>query len=173
MPGPSTLPSPLGELVFRPEREDDAGFRYRLFRRSRGPEWDQAGLPPELLEQIMQHQFHAQTVGYRDQFPQAAFDIIELDGAPIGRLVVDRPGGRLHLVDIAVLPEHRGQGLGGGILRALLDEAAAAGVPVRLEVSSENEPSLSLYLRLGFRETARNEMYLQMEWRAAWRLSRR
>ncbi len=167
MPGLSTLSSPLGELVFRPEREDDAGFRYFLFRRSRGPEWDMVPIEPAVLEQIMRHQFHAQTVGYLDQFPQAAFDIIELDGEPIGRLVVDRPGERLHLVDIALLPEHRGQGLGEAILRALLDEAAAAGAPVRLEVSSGNDPSLRLYERLGFRQVDQTPFYLRMEWRAA------
>ena len=35
-----------------------------------------------------------------------------------------------------------------------MDEAAAAGVPVRLEVASSNDPSVRLYQRLGFRRDA-------------------
>ena len=166
MPGPANLPSPLGELTLRPEREADAAFRYALFRRSRGPEWDQAPFPEALLEQIMRHQFMAQTVGYRDQFPQAAFDIVELDGAPVGRMVVDRPGEEIHLVDVAITPERRGQGLGGVLLRALTEEAVAAGVPVRLQVASSNDPSYRLYLRHGFRQVAETPMHIEMEWRA-------
>jgi len=164
VPGPTSLPSPLGELTFRPERAEDADFRYALFRRSRGPEWDQAPIEPALLEQIMRHQFQAQSVGYSGQFPQAAFEIIELEGEPIGRIVIDRPGDQIHLVDLAIVPARRGQGAGEAIMRALMGEAAAAGVPVRLEVASSNDPSFRLYQRLGFRQTAETPMYLAMEW---------
>ncbi len=97
----------------------------------------------------------------------AAFDILELDGEPVGRMVVDRPGDQVHLVDVAIVPERRGRGLGVAILRALMDEAAAAGQPIRLEVASSNDPSLRLYRRLGFREIAETPMHLSMEWRAA------
>ena len=62
----------------------------------------------------MRQQFHAQTVSYREQFPAAAFDIIELDGEPIGRMVVDRPGDQMHLVDIAIVPERARPGAGRG-----------------------------------------------------------
>lgn len=165
MPQPVTVPSPLGDLVLRTEREDDADFRLELFKGSRAPEWYMIQWEPNLLEQIMRQQFHAQTGSYAQQFPHARFDIIELDGQPIGRIVVDRPDDQVHLVDLAIAPDRRGRGLGEAILRALMAEAEAAGRPVRLEVASSNDPSMRLYHRLGFRQVDETPLYIAMEWR--------
>ena len=100
------------------------------------------------------------------QFPRARFDIIELGGERIGRIVVDRPGHELLIVDQAIVPQMRGKGLGTAIMRSLMDEAAAANIPVRLTVGSSNDPSLRLYQRLGFTETGAVPMYVEMEWNA-------
>lgn len=159
------IPSPLGKLRLRPERDGDEDFRFDLFCNSRPPEWQMAGFDPNLLRHLMRHQFQAQTVSYRAQFPSARFDIIELDRAPIGRIVVDRTGGFIHIIDQAVVPELRGRGIGTSIMASLMDEAAQGGIPVRLKVASDNDPSMRLYLRLGFTVIDRTEMYLEMEWR--------
>ena len=152
--------SPAGLLDLRPEHDDDREFRYRLFCDSRQPEF--ALLPPP----VYQHQFHAQTTGYRGQFPQARFDIIELAGKCIGRIVVDRPGTMMHIVDQALVPMLRGRGIGTAIMRVLMDEAQAAGLPVRLEVASENDPAYRLYQRLGFVPIESSPFYMRLEWRA-------
>jgi ribosomal protein S18 acetylase RimI-like enzyme len=160
---PPEIPSPAGAVRLRPEREEDRDFRYRLFCDSRQPEFALL-LPPDVFQQVMAHQFRAQTVGYRQQFPQARFDIIELGGRPIGRIVVDRPGDRLHVIDQAIVPELRGRGIGTAIMRALMDEAAALRVPVTLEVASSNDPSMRLYLRLGFVPTETTQLYIELAW---------
>jgi len=161
--------SPLGALRLRPERDDDRDFRFRLFVDSRLPEFAllarQVG--PAAYDEIMRMQFQAQTVSYRAQFPQARFDIIELDEASIGRIVVDRPGAEVHIVDQAVVPALRNRGIGTAVMRALMDEAAAAGLPVRLKVASSNDPSMQLYLRLGFVPIETAPLYIEMEWQAA------
>ena len=161
-----TIPSPLGPITLRPEREDDQAFRYELFRVSRPPEWDMVQLDPQLREQLDRHQFAAQTTSYRTQFAKARFDIIELGGERIGRIVVDRPGNELHIVDQAIVPHMRNKGLGTAMMRVLMDEAARAGIPVRLTVASSNDPSLRLYQRLGFVETGAVPMYVEMHWNA-------
>ena len=158
------IASPVGPLHLRPECDDDRGFRYQLFCDSRQPEF--ALLPPPVYQQVMAHQFHAQTVGYRGQFPQARFDIIELAGERIGRIVVDRSGTMMHIVDQAIVPTLRGRGIGTAIMRALMDEAQAAGLPVRLEVASENDPSFRLYQRLGFVPIETYPFYMRLEWRS-------
>ncbi|WP_442581708.1 GNAT family N-acetyltransferase [Mesorhizobium sp. ASY16-5R] len=158
------IPSPLGKLRLRPEGPRDQDFRFELFRNSRPPEWQMTGFEPSLLQQIMRQQFHAQTVSYRAQFPKARFDIIELDRIPIGRIVVDRPGACIHIVDQAIVPELRGRGIGTSIMTNLMNEAVRGEMPVRLKVSSDNDPSMRLYLRLGFEVTETNPMYLEMEW---------
>jgi len=62
------------------------------------------------------------------------------------------------------LPDHRGAGIGGAILRSLLAEAAAAGKPVRIHVERLN-PARRLYERLGFLPVADKGVYVMMEWR--------
>jgi ribosomal protein S18 acetylase RimI-like enzyme len=157
----------FGALQLRPERAEDRDFRLRLFFDSRLPEFAllERSVGAATYQQIMRMQFEAQTVSYRTNFPRARFDIIELDGRAIGRIVVDRPGGMIHIVDQAVTPPLRNRGIGSAIMRALMDEAATAGLPVRLKVASSNDPSMRLYLRLGFEPIETTPLYLDMEWR--------
>lgn len=159
------IPSPRGLLHLRPERDGDRDFRYRLFCESRPPEWEMVQIEPQLREQLMRQQFGAQTESYMTQFPKARFDIIELDGEPIGRIVVDRPGDRLDIVDQAIVRRLRNNGLGTAIMRSLLAEAGTQKQSVRLMVGSSNDPSLRLYLRLGFVPIESTPMYIAMEWR--------
>ena len=166
MRGALEVPSPMGTVRLRPERDDDADFRYRLFCDSRPPEFALL-LPPSVFEQIMRMQFQAQTTSYRAEFPRARFDIIELADRPIGRIVVDRPCSMVHIVDQAIIPELRGQGIGTAIMRTLMDEAGRMGVPVRLKVASSNDPSMRLYLRLGFVPIKTVPLYVELEWKAA------
>jgi ribosomal protein S18 acetylase RimI-like enzyme len=160
---PIDMSSPDGPVRLRPERDDDRDFRYRLFCDSRQPQFALL-LPPPAYQQVMAHQFNAQTVSYRGEFPRARFDIIELAGRPIGRIVVDRPGTMLHIVDQAIIPELRNRGIGSAIMRALMDEAAAAGLPVRLKVASASDPAMRLYLRLGFVPIDDVPLYIELEW---------
>ena len=159
------IPSPHGVLRLAPEAPEDADFRYRLFCDSRLPEWYRVELPPEVRAQLMRHQFAAQTMTYRQRFPAARHDIIWLADERIGRIVVNRPGDQVHIVDHAIVPALRNQGIGTTIMRALMDEAATASLPVRLKVASSNDPSLRLYLRLGFTPIAEVPAYIELEWR--------
>lgn len=156
-----------GVLRLRPERDDDHDFRYRLFCDSRLPEWYAAPLDPAVRARVMEHQFRAQTETYAARFPRARFDIIELGGERIGRIVVNRPGPHLHLVDHNIVPAQRNKGIGTAIMHALMDEARGAGIPFRLKVASSNDPSLRLYLRLGFKPIEEIPAYIELEWKAA------
>lgn len=154
-------------FALRPETEADAPFRLALFRASRGPGWDQVPLPAEMLAKLMEQQFHAQTQGYRAAYPQARLEIVTIHAAPIGRLATDRAADGLRLIDIAIVPERRGQGVGGAILRALMDEAAAAGSQVILQVARDNLAAQRLYHRSGFVMTEANDTHLTLCWPAS------
>jgi len=158
--------SPLGPLRLRPERAEDDGFRFTLFCQSRTSDFAQLSLDAAALEQLMRFQFQGQTLSYRANFPDADFDIIEFDGAPIGRIVVDRSDSALHLVDQALTPALRGRGLGNAIMTALLHEAAGNALPVRLSVDPGNAAALRLYRRLGFVPIRTDLHAIAMEWRA-------
>ena len=55
---------------------------------------------------------------------------------------------------IAVLPEHRGVGLGAWILTTLLDRIADEAPPEAFVTLLADEPGRGLYARFGFSETA-------------------
>ncbi|HEX8663401.1 MAG TPA: GNAT family N-acetyltransferase [Beijerinckiaceae bacterium] len=160
------IPSPLGLLRLRSEEPRDQDFRFRLFCDSRLPEWYRVCLEPAVREALMRMQFESQTTTYAQRFPRARFDIIELEGEPIGRIVVNRPGPFIHIVDHAIVPSLRNRGLGTAIMLALMDEAAAASIPMRLKVADANDPSLKLYRRLGFTPIEEAPFYIELEWTA-------
>ena len=73
-------------------------------------------------------------------------------------------GGMLITVDegqitnIAVHPEHRGQGLGLAIVQALIKHAKAEHLAtITLEVRVSNTPAISLYRKVGFAEVGRRK----------------
>ena len=154
----------IGPVLLRPEQEGDQPFRFALFCCSRPPEWSRVTLAPDMRDALMRHQFAAQTASYLHQFPNARFDIIEREGAPIGRIVVDRHTASIHIVDLAIVPSRRGRGIGTAIMHALIAEAADRNVPIHLEVGDSNDPSLRLYLRLGFVPIEELPLYIRLAW---------
>lgn len=69
-------------------------------------------------------------------------------------------GDEVHILNLAVDPDHRRRGIGRALLAHVLDEAAAAGARVAtLEVRRGNEAAASLYRRHGFTETGVRRNY--------------
>ena len=62
-------------------------------------------------------------------------------------------------MDIALLPEYRNGGIGSGLLRELLEEAAATSRRLTIHVERYN-PALRLYRRLGFEPVGETGVYL-------------
>jgi GNAT superfamily N-acetyltransferase len=120
------------------------------------------GWPAEMLAAFLEQQRRAQAMHYRAAFADAAWLIVESGGAPVGRLYTDERPASVHLIDIALLPEWRGRGLGGAILADLIADAAARGLAVSLQVEKVN-PARRLYERLGFRTLADNGPHDWME----------
>jgi len=150
--------------TLRPERPADAEFLFHVFVHSRASALAQLDWDDPARDALLRMQFRAQHRAYRAQFPNARFDVIECDATPIGRLIVDRRERAIHVVDVVLLPEHRGQGIGTSLLSALLAEATANGQPVTLRVDRDNR-ARSLYRRLGFATESEDAIYAAMAWR--------
>jgi ribosomal protein S18 acetylase RimI-like enzyme len=144
----------------RPQTEADSEFLLRLYAGTRADLL--SALPPELGGQILRQQFQTQLAHYKATFPAARYDLITVAGAAVGRLYVNRSEAELRILDITLLPEHRGQGLGTQILGTLLEEAGTAGLPIRLHVERKN-PAVRLYQRLDFLLLADEGIYFLME----------
>jgi ribosomal protein S18 acetylase RimI-like enzyme len=88
--------------------------------------------------------------------------VVLIDREPAGRLYLNRGDSEIRIVDIALLPEHRGKGVGSALLRDLLAEADAHGKRVTIHVERMN-PALRLYERLGFSVAEDKGVYLFLE----------
>ncbi len=150
-------------ITSRPIREDDRPFLSRLYASTRREELEVAPWTEEQKREFLQSQFDVQHKYYMEHFPQAEFSIIEMGGQPVGRIYIDRRQDEIRLVDIALLPDYRGQGLGGSLMRDVLEEGQKAAKPVRIHVE-HNNPAMRLYNRLGFRRIDDNGIYHLMEW---------
>ena len=150
----------------RAETESDAEFRFELFCRSRTASEDFSFLDAATRQTLLRQQFAGQNMSYRANFPNARREIIELDDLPIGGITINRGTDAIVIVDIAILPERRGLGIGSSLLREACDAARADGIAVRLSVLSSNDGALRLYRRLGFTPVARSAIRLELEWRA-------
>jgi ribosomal protein S18 acetylase RimI-like enzyme len=151
------------ELTTRPVEPADRDFLVRVYGSTRADELAPLPWDDEQKLAFVIQQFTAQDADYRQRYPAAEFLVIERDGVPIGRMYTTRlDDGELRLIDLALLREHRGAGIGSTLLGALLDEADREGLMVSLHVEHWN-PAIVLYERLGFRRAGSNEVYVRME----------
>ena len=118
----------------------------------------------EQKDAFLTQQFNAQHDFYHEQFPVADYLVVEQEETAIGRIYLDRGAEVLRLIDIALIPEARNQGLGQDLLLDLLDEAQAARLPIRIHVEQYN-PAMRLYLRLGFVPIEDKGVYQLLQWR--------
>ncbi len=119
--------------------------------------WDDAE-----KDAFLRMQFDAQDTWWRENYADTTYDVVEVDGEPAGRLYVHRGEREIRIVDIALLPEHRGSGIGTSLLHDLLAEADALGKSVTIHVERLN-PALRLYERLGFALAEDKGVYLFLE----------
>jgi len=151
-------------ISLRPIRPDDEPLLYQLYASTREAEMALTGWTPEEVEAFLRMQFHAQHSHYMQYPPTCYFNVIELDGMPIGRIYTAEWDEDVRLIEITLLPEYRNRGIGTRLIRDVMERARALGKPVRLHVEPFN-PARRLYERLGFTTLEERGFNLFMEWR--------
>jgi len=139
-----------GGVRLRAETESDLPFLLALYRSTREQELSLTDWTEEQKAAFVGMQFAAQRQHYRGAYAGARFDIVERDETPIGRLYVHERPAEIRIMDIAIAPEARNQGIGAALLRQVLEEAASSQRRVTIHVERHN-PARRLYERLGFR----------------------
>lgn len=118
---------------------------------------------PAQKDVFLRSQYAAQDRFYRENYPGAVFEVILLDEKPAGRLYIHRRADEIRVMDITLLPEFRGRGIGTKLLQQVLDEGRAGNLPVTIHVERFN-PALHWYERLGFRLAEDKGVYLFLKW---------
>jgi len=138
-------------FTLRPAQEADVRFLLRLREIAMDPLHRQAGVfqtPAEMEERVRSHWDEAR--------------VIEIDGRPVGLWKLWRQPEVWWILQVQLMPEVQGRGIGAALISGLMDEARSAGVALKLKVLSIN-PARRLYERLGFVIVGEDEHGLEMQ----------
>jgi ribosomal protein S18 acetylase RimI-like enzyme len=140
--------------ALRPVVAADEDLLLQVFASTRAEELALSGWDAATCDAFVRQQCQAQRLHYQRHWPDAEHTVIERltdQGVrqPVGRLWLNRGEKLIHVLDIAILSECRGQGLGGAVMASLVAEGAASGRTVSIYVETHN-PARRLYERLGF-----------------------
>jgi ribosomal protein S18 acetylase RimI-like enzyme len=150
-------------IRYRAATPDDVPFFLYLYATTRIDEMNLVPWTDEQKAAFLQQQFFAQKAHYDEYYVDCQFLVIEMDGERIGRLYIDRDEQEIAIIDIALLPQFRGRGIGRMLMQEILDEARDTGKAVRIYVEHFN-PARHLYDRLGFEHVDTNGVYHLMRW---------
>lgn len=148
-------------LVTRQAAPSDEPFLRDLYACVRWPEL--VDVPWSVAEKraFCDMQYTLQDRYYREQFPDTEWLIVVERGLPVGRIYIARASDEITILDIALLPEARGRGLGTRLMRDVLDEADRTQRRVSLFTEPDN-PARRLYTRLGFVAREASDMQVEM-----------
>jgi ribosomal protein S18 acetylase RimI-like enzyme len=116
---------------------------------------------------VVERQFGAWDIEAQRQFFEKkwatlTYQKVLIGGQFGGALAIDRGADQITVSEILIAPEFQGQRIGTEIVLDVLKSAAAGQLPIKLQVLHQNR-AMSLYKRLGFVETGRNETHVLME----------
>lgn len=149
-------------FTLRSANADDVAFLQEVYASTRADELTQLPWNEAQRSAFIRMQFTAQRQHYLKNYPHARQDLILVGDKPVGRLYVNRGEQEIHIIDITVLPEHRGQGIGSSILKSLIEESTEAHKSTTVYVESFN-PSRRLFERLAFEEIETDGINLLLE----------
>ncbi|MBS1792006.1 MAG: GNAT family N-acetyltransferase [Acidobacteria bacterium] len=143
-----------------PEDED---FLVAVYGSTRQQELAMVPWTEEQKEAFVRFQLKAQLAHYQNEYPNAEYSIILFDDQPVGRLYIDRREDDLRIMDITLLPEHRGKGISSPIIRHLMDEASVLEkrLSINLDKLSQSQP---IFEHFGFNPAEDSGFHVLYAW---------
>jgi len=153
----------ISGISFKAMSNKDVAFLCKLYCTTRWDEVMQAPWDDKQRHKFLQQQFEAQHKHYQSHYPRSEYLIIQQNKQAIGRIYVDRNDTSICLIDIALMPEHKNQGLGTKLLKELLQEAQQTQKKIVIHVEKFN-PAYQWYLKHGFHQVEDKGVHQYMEW---------
>lgn len=148
----------------RPATPDDDRFLRDVYCRNRRAEFAEVGWSDEALGLFLETQFRMRKSALAMQYADLESFVVEHQGKPVGSMLFSRGGSEVRLVDIAILPEDQGKGIGSAVITELQQLAADKRLTLVLHVDLVNPRARKLYEQMGFRVTGENSIQYRMEW---------
>jgi GNAT superfamily N-acetyltransferase len=143
---------------------EDAAFLRAVYFAYRWDEVAASGWPEADRIAFLDQQYAYQCAHYDSHYSGAAWGIVDVAGERAGRLYLHYWNDDLRVVDLALMPPYRNQGLGGGLLTAVHDLARSLGATQTSIHVEQYNPALRLYERLGFQRRELRGVYYLLEW---------
>src|ERR1700730_15644498 len=151
-------------ITVRPVTSDDEEFLLKIYKSSRGDDLRGLDWDEDRISEFLGMQYEAQQHFHESEYKRANDEIILVAGEPAGRLIVERLEYEIRCIDLALLPEHRNNGIGAFLIRKLQEEARRENKPLRLQVIRFSR-AVNLFERSGFLRTSETGTHFQMEWK--------
>jgi ribosomal protein S18 acetylase RimI-like enzyme len=87
---------------------------------------------------------------FTDKWDPGQFEIIEIEGKPIGCISSANHPDEVIIAEIQIHPEYQGRGIGSELMKAEIARARATQRSVVLQVLHKNDRARAFYERLGF-----------------------
>lgn len=137
-------------IKLRPSVNEDEDFLVAVYGSTREQELAMVPWTAEQKEAFLRFQLTAQLQHYRAEYPNAEYSIILCENQSVGRVYVDRRATEVRIMDITLLPEHRGKGISSPIIRRLMNEASGYGKRLSINLDKLSQ-SHSIFEKLGFK----------------------
>lgn len=138
-------------ITFKTIEDKDQLFIEKVYRSTREKELLFTYLTEAQKTNFILMQLTAQLADYKMNYKEATYQIIVYNKKSVGRLYLWETKNDIRVLDIALLPEYQGRGIGTEILSNIIKSARLKTKIVSLHVS-QNNPAKNLYLRLGFKK---------------------
>jgi GNAT superfamily N-acetyltransferase len=143
----------MDNLKLRKATASDSEFAYRAkktaFRQYVEQVWG--------WDEAEQRRLHARRFSSQD------FSVQQWSGVDVGIMAIDREADCVMLNQIFILPEYQGRGIGTACAKRVIEQAAAAGLPVRLQALKVNSRAISFFRKLGFNKIGESDTHVMME----------
>jgi len=152
----------FGVLMGRAPQALDATFLASLYLATR-PDLGALPVPRSVIEGIARHQQQLQVDDYARRYPAAETWLLTHGEHAVGRVVLDWTDDTLRVVDLAVAPGMRRQGIARTVLAAL-QTACQGQRAMALRVRADNAGARALYAACGFAVVRDDGATLELGW---------
>ncbi|MFF4961392.1 GNAT family N-acetyltransferase [Streptomyces sp. NPDC001222] len=136
----------MNTVALRPAAPADSEFCFQLHKAAMG----------DYVAAVWGWDDEDQRAYHERGFDPDRWQVITVDGADAGILVVEYRATEVYLARIELHPHHQGRGIGAQLIQSLIDTAARRGQHLILDVLVINTRAHAFYQRHGFREVARH-----------------
>jgi len=140
------------KINMRQAKNSDLGFLQKLRSETMDEYLKQEGLPVDEFSHLKRIQYHFE-----------AANILNIHGKPVGLFKYYEEEKVCHVVQVQILPQYQGKGIGKSLITTLQKQAIKEDVSINLSVLKSN-PAKSLYERLGFTVISQSDNEFTMQY---------